>query len=762
LGIGTNGQILTSTGTAPQWSTLSGVAVTTFSAGTTGFTPSTATSGAVTLAGTLATTNGGTGLTSFTANGVVYASSSSALTTGSALTFDGTNLGVGGTSGYETANRTTIAAAGVNSALLGFKVGSISAGYAFADASHVEFGAPTGRYLSWDINGEQMRLTSTSLYTASGINVGIGTSSPGYKLSIAGAAGSAAINLLETSVRSWAIRAGGTATNTFDIADLTAGQTRLTLDSSGNLGLGVTPSAWASGRPTLEFGGSVQPAIAFNGNATNGGAIWTNAYFDGTNRYKANGAASRFDTSGGAFSWFTAPSGTAGNAISFTQAMTLFPSGNFGVGNTGDAYKITAYGATPDIVAFHNGANATRAYISSDNSAAYIGRTYSSSGVPLIFNIGGIGSSGVAQMTLDSSGNLGLGVTPSAWSSLWSAEQFGQAGSLFSYKSGSNYTVISNNSYAAGGNYQGTDARYTNDGYATAYVQNNSGQHLWLNAASGTAGVGVTFTQAMTLDASGNLLVGTTTSATRNITVGTTNASIALAGANGGIYLGATGTPVGSGGFGVNAAIARAGDSNFHISGSVAGDLCIAPEGTKNILFGTSASANSVTERARITSGGDLLVGATSLGAWDTRLTLSSDTGTTKWGVGPYSTATNFVISASASAGVYLAGTTATSWSSVSDERHKDIIEPIANAAEKVCTLRAVIGKYKADETSTRKSFLIAQDVLAVLPEAVDISNPERFGLAYSDMVPLLVAAIQEQQALINDLRARVAQLEAK
>jgi hypothetical protein len=365
-------------------------------------------------------------------------------------------------------------------------------------------------------------------------------------------------------------------------------------------------------------------------------------------------------------------------------------------------------------------------------------------------------------MTLDSSGNLGLGVTPSAWSSLWSAEQFGQAGSLFSYKSGSNYTVISNNSYAAGGNYQGTDARYTNDGYATAYVQNNSGQHLWLNAASGTAGVGVTFTQAMTLDASGNLLVGTTTSATRNITVGTTNASIALAGANGGIYLGATGTPVGSGGFGVNAAIARAGDSNFHISGSVAGDLCIAPEGTKNILFGTSASANSVTERARITSGGDLLVGATSLGAWDTRLTLSSDTGTTKWGVGPYSTATNFVISASASAGVYLAGTTATSWSSVSDERHKDIIEPIANAAEKVCTLRAVIGKYKADETSTRKSFLIAQDVLAVLPEAVDISNPERFGLAYSDMVPLLVAAIQEQQALINDLRARVAQLEAK
>lgn len=56
--------------------------VTTFSAGTTGFTPSSATSGAVTLAGTLATTNGGTGLTAFTSGGAVYATSTSALTTG--------------------------------------------------------------------------------------------------------------------------------------------------------------------------------------------------------------------------------------------------------------------------------------------------------------------------------------------------------------------------------------------------------------------------------------------------------------------------------------------------------------------------------------------------------------------------------------------------------------------------------------------------------------------------------------------------------
>jgi len=73
--------------------------VTTFSAGTTGFTPSTATSGAVTLAGTLATANGGTNLTSFTSGGAVYATSTSALTTGTLPVASGGTGLTAGTSG---------------------------------------------------------------------------------------------------------------------------------------------------------------------------------------------------------------------------------------------------------------------------------------------------------------------------------------------------------------------------------------------------------------------------------------------------------------------------------------------------------------------------------------------------------------------------------------------------------------------------------------------------------------------------------------
>jgi hypothetical protein len=102
----------------------------------------------------------------------------------------------------------------------------------------------------------------------------------------------------------------------------------------------------------------------------------------------------------------------------------------------------------------------------------------------------------------------------------------------------------------------------------------------------------------------------------------------------------------------------------------------------------------------------------------------------------------------------------ATAWAAISDERAKDIIEPITNAAQKVSTLRAVIGNYKTDPKKTRRSFLIAQDVQAVLPEAVDATDENELGIRYTETIPLLVAAIQEQQAIIEALTARIEALE--
>ena len=105
-------------------------------------------------------------------------------------------------------------------------------------------------------------------------------------------------------------------------------------------------------------------------------------------------------------------------------------------------------------------------------------------------------------------------------------------------------------------------------------------------------------------------------------------------------------------------------------------------------------------------------------------------------------------------AGVYL-DDGGTSWNAVSDERFKDIIEPISNAVSKVGLLRSVIGKLKTDDASKRRSFLIAQDVQTVLPEAVDTSNPDQLGLSYSEVIPLLVAAIKELTARVQTLEAK-------
>jgi hypothetical protein len=108
-----------------------------------------------------------------------------------------------------------------------------------------------------------------------------------------------------------------------------------------------------------------------------------------------------------------------------------------------------------------------------------------------------------------------------------------------------------------------------------------------------------------------------------------------------------------------------------------------------------------------------------------------------------------------------------TSWASDSDERVKDIIEPIQDGLDKVGSLRAVIGKYKTDDEDKRRSFLIAQDVQAVLPEAV-FDEQGTLMLAYTDTIPLLVAALKESKERIEqletsntDLLARVIALEA-
>ena len=170
------------------------------------------------------------------------------------------------------------------------------------------------------------------------------------------------------------------------------------------------------------------------------------------------------------------------------------------------------------------------------------------------------------------------------------------------------------------------------------------------------------------------------------------------------------------------------------------------------------------TERARIDSSGNLLVGTTSVNYLGAGFTLSGNSGTTNWMCGPRSSAPNeFVISAASSFGVYLTSTSATSWTSASDERLKENLVPIENGLTKVCSLRSVTGNFIADEEKTKRPFLIAQDVQAVLPEAVSITpSGEYLGISYSEVIPLLVASIKELKAINVSLTARIVALESK
>jgi hypothetical protein len=111
---------------------------------------------------------------------------------------------------------------------------------------------------------------------------------------------------------------------------------------------------------------------------------------------------------------------------------------------------------------------------------------------------------GVEAARIDSAGNLGLGVTPSAWSS-FKAMQIG-AGTVLYNNSNANGSFLGSNFY-----WNGSNNIYIGTSTATAYAQ-TSGQHQWFNAASGTAGNTVSFTQAMTLDTSGNLIIAKTAS----------------------------------------------------------------------------------------------------------------------------------------------------------------------------------------------------------------------------------------------------------
>ena len=386
-----------------------------------------------------------------------------------------------------------------------------------------------------------------------------------------------------------------------------------------------------------------------------------------------------------------------------------------------------------------------------------------------------VDNSNATAITIDSSENVGIG-TSSPYAPLTVRGTGDQIILDLNTSTNGAYSAISwNTSTSDLGSLYGAEIRGYRDAAgaygALAFHTRPNGEAMRIDS-SGNVGIGVS-SPTMPLDVAGACSDGGNTGANVNQTLYDTT-SYAL---------------------GVGGGIGFAGKAG---SGSTLFDVMFATingikENATNanyssaLTFKTRTSGSGLTERLRIDSSGNLLVGTTAtpslaglaVGSTASGKNISvfssangsngvigiyqsngTQEGQLYAGTGDVNLFGTSVVKIRATTGRVQLTSGATSWTSISDERSKDIIEPISNAVQKVSNLRSVIGKYKTDSEGTRRSFLIAQDVQAVFPEAVDTTDEDNLGVRYTETIPLLVAAIKEQQTLIESLTARITTLE--
>lgn len=356
----------------------------------------------------------------------------------------------------------------------------------------------------------------------------------------------------------------------------TNGSERMRITSTGNVSIGNTNNTYK-----LDVTGVTRSSSAI---LKNDSATPTYLQFDATARTSGRNYEIGSGYSGVGNEKFYIYDNTANAA-----RLVISDTGNVSIGNTNNTYKLDVSGT---------GMFRANLFLNQD-SGGYTQQSFQYGGVTKgflywengtqSFNFGSASelrlySNNTLNATLNTSGNLGLGVTPSTWGTLKALEF--PYGTFFAAHASFPLSYMGSNAY-----YDGTNWIYKTAYNAELYLQDSTeGKHKWFTAPSGTAGTAITFTQAMTLDASGNLLISQTSpiySATNraNLTIGQSSGAIIVLGtstaSNGYLFYNAT-------------------------------DLELANNNPSGIMKFSLGG----TERARIDASGNLMVGTTSAGGY--------------------------------------------------------------------------------------------------------------------------------------------------
>ena len=326
-------------------------------------------------------------------------------------------------------------------------------------------------------------------------------------------------------------------------------------------------------------------------------------------------------------------------------------------------------------------------------------------------------------------------------------------------------------------NYNGA-WKYISNGYASIYSQ-DTGEHVFYTSTSGSATATATLNEKMKITNAGNVGIGVTPSYVLDVV---NSSSPSLRVRNG--ALGGTATLL------LETANNFSGTCQTYVK-------CIGAvgSGVSELAFGTAGASGdaTATERMRITSGGAVVIGGTTAvltsgnranltlsGTASSLLGFSNGTSYTGYIYNDYGanvfqwvSTGNTIQVVNSSNGVQLTSG-ATSWSSLSDERLKNITGNIENAVDSLMTLRAIKHTWKSDGNNKENLGLIAQDVEKVFPQVIDKNKlpsklddenkneTEYLTVRYTELIPVLVKAIQELKTQNDDLQAQITELKNK